>query len=192
MCSIVNDGGNCVVVTSAERAKNCRHKPVWVLSGAMESRYKAYFEVPTLEMLNSRNHMLQGFDRAGVAPHEVDLVMVYDHFASGIIMQYEALGFCEIGEGGPFVVENVGLDDPFPICPDGGNQSYSHPGNPYNFKIIEAVRQMRNEVKDLCPQWQKGLHTYDRNLCRKIRDPKIAAACGPITGRHSFALLAKD
>ena len=192
MCSIVNDGGNCVVVTSAERAKNCRHKPVWVLSGAMESRYKAYFEVPTLEMLNSRNHMLQGFDRAGVAPHEVDLVMVYDHFAGGIIMQYEALGFCEMGEGGPFGVENVGLDDPFPICPDGGNQSYSHPGNPYNFKIIEAVRQMRNEVKDLCPQWQKGLHTYDRNLCRKIRNPKIAAACGPITGRHSFALLAKD
>lgn len=192
MCSIVNDGGNCVVVTSAERAKSCRHEPIWVLSGSMQHRYKAYFEVPTLDMLNSRGHMLHGFARAGVAHDDVDLVMVYDHFASGIVMQYEALGFCEIGEGGPFVMENVGLDDPFPVCPDGGNQSYSHPGNPYNFKIIEAVRQIRNEVKDLCPESAAGVHTYDRSICRKVRDPKIAAACGPLTGRHSFALLAKD
>ena len=192
MCSIVNDGGNCVVVTSAERAKDCKHEPIWVLSGAMESRYKAYFEAPTLEMLDSRTRMLGGFERAGVRHDDVDIVMVYDHFASAIVMQFEALGFCEVGEGGPFVIANVGLDDPFPVCPDGGNQSYSHPGNPYNFKIIEAVRQMRNEVKDLCPDWAKGVHTYDRGICRKIRDPKIAAACGPLTGRHSFALLAKD
>ena len=51
---------------------------------------------------------------------------------------------------------------------------------------------MRNEVKDLCPEWAAGVHTYDRSICRKVRDPKIAASCGPLTGRHSFALLAKD
>jgi acetyl-CoA acetyltransferase len=192
MCSIVNDGGNCVVVTSAERARDCRTPPVWVLSGAMESRYTAYYEAPTLELLEGRPQMLEGFERAGVRHDDVDLVMVYDHFASGIVMQYEALGFCEVGAGGPFVMENIGLDDPFPICPDGGNLAFSHPGNPYNFKIIEAVKQFRGDVRDLCPNGDRGLHTYDRSVCRKLRDPKIAVACGPMTGRHSFAVLARD
>jgi acetyl-CoA acetyltransferase len=132
------------------------------------------------------------FERAGVRHDDVDLVMVYDHFASGIVMQYEALGFCEVGAGGPFVMENIGLDDPFPICPDGGNLAFSHPGNPYNFKIIEAVKQFRGDVRDLCPNGDRGLHTYDRSVCRKLRDPKIAVACGPMTGRHSFAVLARD
>ncbi|MCH8194986.1 MAG: hypothetical protein IIB12_02825, partial [Chloroflexi bacterium] len=50
----------------------------------------------------------------------------------------------------------------------------------------------RGEVNDLCPQSAQGVHTYDRSICRKVRDPKLAACCGPMTGRHSFAILAKD
>ena len=107
-------------------------------------------------------------------------------------MEYEAAGFCEIGEGGPFTTENIGLDDRFPVSPDGGCIGYSHNINPYNFRIIEAVKQFRNYVPDRCPNWQQGEHTYDRSLCRKIRDPRIAVACGPMTGTFSMALLAKD
>ena len=192
MCSIVNDGGNCMVVTSGERARACKRPPVWVLSGAMESRYTAYFEAPSLEMLKGREKMMKAFGRAGVRHEDVDIVMIYDHFASGLIMSFEGLGFCEIGEGGPYIVENIGLDDKHPVCPDGGNLSFSHPGNPYNFKAIEIVRQFRGDVNDLCPQSAEGVHTYDRSICRKVRDPKLAACCGPMTGRHSFAILAKD
>ena len=27
-----------------------------------------------------------------------DLVTTYDHFASGVLMEYEAAGFCEVGD----------------------------------------------------------------------------------------------
>ncbi|HUS62855.1 MAG TPA: hypothetical protein VMY34_11700, partial [Acidimicrobiales bacterium] len=113
-------------------------------------------------------------------------------FASGVPMEYEAAGFCEVGDGGPFCVENIGLDQKFPVSPDGGNLGYSHCINPYNLRIIEAVRQFRNDVPDLCPEAHLGVHTYDRAICRKVRDPKLAVACGPFTGAFSMSILAKD
>jgi hypothetical protein len=47
-------------------------------------------------------------------------------------------------------------------------------------------------VEDLCPSWASGEHTYDRSLCRKVRDPRIAAVAGPMTGVFSFCLLGLD
>lgn len=193
MCSLVNDGASCLVVTSAERARDCRHAPVWVLGGASATYGNSYFEAPSLHRLQSRDLMLDGFRRAGVTHDDTDIVMCYDHFAHGPIMQMEALGFCEVGEGGAYTPAVMGLDGAHPICPDGGNLAYSHPGNPFNFKQIEIVQQFRNHVPDLCPGWRAGVHTYDRAICRKVRDPKLAVGCGPLTdGRHAFVLLAKD
>jgi acetyl-CoA acetyltransferase len=193
MCSLVNDGGSCIVVTSAERAKDCRHPPVWVVGGAAESHGNSYFEAPSLRMLGTRHLMLDGFSRAGVRHDDIDMVMCYDHFAHGPMLQFETLGFCETGEGGAYVPGVIGLDGAHPSSADGGNLAYSHNGVPYNFKQIEIVKQFRNEVEDLCPGWAKGEHTYDRRICRKVRDPKLSVACGPLTdARHAFNILAKD
>jgi acetyl-CoA acetyltransferase len=193
MCSLVNDGGSCIVVTSAERARDCRHPPVWVIGGAAETHGNSYYEAPSLRMLESRPLMIEGFRRAGVAHDDTDIVMCYDHFAHGPILQMEGLGFCEVGEGGAYVPGVMGLDAKHPICPDGGNLAYSHNMVPYNFKQIEVVKQFRGQVEDLCPGWREGVHTYDRKICRAVRDPKLAVGCGPLTdARHAFTLLAKD
>jgi acetyl-CoA acetyltransferase len=191
MCSLVNDGGSCVVVTSGDRARDCRHPPVWLAGGAMEQRYTSYYEVPTLEPLQTRQRMLRAFGRAGIDHTAVDQVSLYDHFATGIIMELEALGFCAVGEGGPFVADQAGFDG-LPLSTDGGCLAHSHPGNPYNMKVIESVRQLRNEIRDLCPGSERGVHTYDRTRCRKVRSPQVAVVAGPMTGVFSFALLVVD
>jgi len=193
MCSLVNDGASCIVVTGAERARDCRHAPVWVLGGAMEYMGNSYYEAPSLALMDGRRRMIEGFARAGIRHDDTDIVMCYDHFAHAPIMQMETLGFCEPGEGGEYALEVMGLDSRHPVCPDGGNLSYSHNMIPYNFKEIEIVRQFRNDVPDLCPGAAQGVHTYDRAICRKVREPKLAVACGPQTEeRHSFVLLARD
>jgi acetyl-CoA acetyltransferase len=192
MCSLVNDGGNAIVMTTGDRAVDCRKEPVWVLGGAQEQRYRTWYDVPTLEPLRSRPRMVRAFAEAGIAHEDVDVVSLYDHFPNGVIMELEAMGFCEVGEGGPFVVGRAGFERGLPISTDGGCQSYSHAVNPYNLRPIEAVRQLRNEVEDLCPSWASGEHTYDRSLCRKVRDPRIAAVAGPMTGVFSFCLLGLD
>jgi acetyl-CoA acetyltransferase len=193
MCSLVNDGASCIVVTGAERARDCRHPPVWVAGGAFETLGSCYFEAPSLRLLERRPAMVEAFARAGVRHDDTDIVMCYDHFAHGPILQMEFLGFCEAGEGGRYVPEVMGLDDRHPICVDGGNLAYSHNGQPHNFKQIEIVKQFRNDVPDLCPGAAHGIHTYDRSICRKVRDPKLAVAAGPLTdGPNAFAILAKD
>ena len=193
MCSIVSDGGNCFVLTTAERARDLKQDPVWVLGGNSQTYYTSYFEAPTLvpnKALPAR--AADAFARAGVRHDDVDMVQIYDHFASGLIMEYEAMGFCEVGEGGAFVAENTGLDEKFPTTTDGGNLAYSHPGNPASFKIVEAVRQFRGDVPDMCPDWQNGNHTYDREVCRAVRDPKIAVTCDALVGAFGFGIVAKD
>lgn len=193
MCSLVNDGASCLVVTSKERARDCRQAPVWVVGGAFETRSNSYYEAPSLDLVDGRGFMIDAFRRAGVRHDDTDIVMCYDHFAHGPIMQMETLGFCEVGDGGRYVPEVMGLDAKHPLCPDGGNLAYSHPMIPYNFKQIEIVNQFRNTVIDRCPDAAQGIHTYDRSICRKVRDPKLAVGCGPLTdGRHAFTLLAKD
>lgn len=193
MCSLVNDGASCIVVTSAERAQDCRHPPVWVLGGAAETHGNSYFEAPSLRMLGTRQLMIDGFARAGVRHDDIDIVMCYDHFAHGPIVQFETLGFCEPGEGGAYVPDAIRLDGAHPSSLDGGNLAYSHNMIPYNFKQIEVVKQFRGEVEDLCPGWREGVHTYDRTICRKVRDPKLSVGCGPLTdARHAFTILAKD
>ena len=193
MCSIVSDGGSCFVLTTAERARDCKHEPVWALGAAAQTFYPSYFEAPTLvpnKVLPTR--MKDAFERAGVRHDDVDLVQIYDHFASGLIMEYEAMGFCEVGEGGAFVAENSGLDDKFPTTTDGGNLSYSHSGMPMNYKVVESVRQFRGDVPNMCPDWQNGNHTYNREVCRAVRDPKMAVTCGALVGAFDFAIIAKD
>lgn len=193
MCSLVNDGASCLVVTGRERARDCKHAPVWVVGGAFETMGNSYYEAPSLALLGGRRRMIEAFHRAGVRHDDTDIVMCYDHFAHGPILQMEALGFCEIGEGGAYVPGVMGLDGAHPICTDGGNLAYSHPMVPYNFKQIEIVRQFRNTILDLCPDASHGIHTYDRSMCRKVRDARLAVGCGPLTdGRHAFTLLAKD
>jgi acetyl-CoA acetyltransferase len=192
MCSLVNDGGNALILSSGERAVDCPKPPVWVLAGAQQQRFRSWYDAPSLDLLQSRPAMLAAFDRAGVGHDDVDFVSLYDHFANGIVMELEAMGFCDIGEGGPFVLDRGGFEGGLPISTDGGCLSFSHAVNPYNLRPIEAVRQLRNEVEDLCPGWAVGEHTYDRRICRKVRSPRIAAVAGPMTGVFSCCLLSID
>lgn len=193
MCSLVNDGGSCVVLTAADRARDCPSPPVWLLGGAIEQRYSTWYNVPTLEMLGTRDRMAAALARCGIRHSDVDLVTVYDHFPIGVLMALECLGFCAVGEGGPFVAGECGLaPGQLPVSPHGGCQAHSHNMVPYNHTIVEVVRQFRNDVPDRCPEVPSGTHTHDPAQCRKVRSPRLGVACGPLTGVFSFAALAPD
>ena len=93
------------------------------------------------------------FRTAGLGPSDVDVAELYDPFSFEIIRQMEALGFCPLGEGGPFVEEgNIAPDGAIPITTDGGTMSFSHAGiNAQQLqRVIRAVQQLRGE----CPTVQ--------------------------------------
>jgi acetyl-CoA acetyltransferase len=89
----------------------------------------------------------RAYDQAGLEPQDLDFVQLYDVNSAEVLRQYEALGFCKQGDGGPFALDTgIGIDGGLPTCTDGGVLSFSHIGwGAPTLKIIEAVRQIRGE-----------------------------------------------
>ena len=66
--------------------------------------------------------------------------------AIGMSFTLENLGFCKVGEGGPFVEStDIGPGGTLPTNTNGGGLSYTHPGMYGMFLVVEAVRQLRGE-----------------------------------------------
>ena len=87
---------------------------------------------------------------AGIRPSDVDVLELYDPFSFEIIRQLEAYGFCDAGEGGPFVAEgNIAPDGAFPVNTDGGLLSYSHAGAvPQHLqRVIRGVLQLQGRCE---------------------------------------------
>ena len=61
---------------------------------------------------------------AGISTADVDVFQCYDAFTINVIMQLEGYGFCDEGEGGPFVTDgNTRLDGRIPTNTGGGQLS---------------------------------------------------------------------
>ena len=88
------------------------------------------------------------FQRAGLSPDDVDICQFYDAFTSMVLLTFEALGFCEKGEAGPFLEGGtMRLDGSLPTNTDGGGLSHCHPGMRGMFLLVEATRQLRGDAK---------------------------------------------
>lgn len=146
-CCLVTDGGGALIVVAAERARDLRRKPVYVL-GAAESHAHHYTPFNTEDWLDTGVAATaeQAFRMAGVQRQDIDVVQIYDHFTIGVLQSLEELGFCPRGEGGAFVADGaLAPGGRFPINTSGGGLSYGHPGMFGMFLAIEAVRQLRGE-----------------------------------------------
>ena len=142
-CCIISDGGGAVIVTSLERAKDLRQKPI-VVRGTGESVAHREIGAPDLTTIAAKQSGEQAFAMAGLTPADMDLATIYDSFTITVLCTLENLGFCKKGEGGAFVENGgVGLGGRLPVNPDGGGLSSNHSGMRGIFLVIEAVRQLR-------------------------------------------------
>jgi acetyl-CoA acetyltransferase len=148
-CCLVTDGGGALIVTSAERAKELRKPPVYLLGTAEAHWHRNISQMPDLTVTAASESGPRAYEMAGVSPEEVDVVMLYDAFTITPILFLEDLGFCEKGEGGPFVEDGrIAPGGELPVNTNGGGLSYNHPGMYGLLLVIEAVRQLRGECGD--------------------------------------------
>ena len=131
------------VVTSLERARDLRQKPITVL-GTGESVAHREIGAPDLMTIAAAQSGAQAFEMAGLTPAEIDFCTIYDSFTITVLATLENLGFCKRGEGGAFVENGgIGLAGRLPVNPDGGGLSSNRSGMRGIFLVIEAVRQLR-------------------------------------------------
>jgi acetyl-CoA acetyltransferase len=147
---LVTDAGGAVVLTRADRAKDCAKKPVYVRGAGEATEHCFVTEMQNIPFSEStRMSGEKAFEMAGVTPSDFDHVMLYDAFSSGPPIMLESLGFCKPGEGVSFF--EPGRSNPggsLPINTNGGGLSYTHSGMYGIFPLIEATRQQRGECGD--------------------------------------------
>ena len=146
-----SDGAVAAVVTSAERARDLRHPPVYIAGsahggmGRWGSAIFTYFQMPDEYFASSGNRPVakRMYEMAGMGPQDVDVALLYDHFSPLVIMQLEDYGFCPVGEGGPFVADgNIRWKGgSIPVNTHGGHLSEAYIIGMTH--IREAVEQLR-------------------------------------------------
>jgi len=145
-CCVVSDGGGAILVTTEERARDLKQRPIFVM-GSSESHSHAHIsQMPDLTVTAAARTGPRAFAEAGITPDDIDMAMIYDSFTITVLLLLEDLGFCDKCEGGAFVQDGrIGLGGQLPINTDGGGLSSNHPGMRGIFLIIEATRQLRGQ-----------------------------------------------
>ena len=145
---LINDGAVCMIITTAERARDAAKPPV-LISGFGSQNSFSHSAIGNFDydfwfdavQASGR----QAYEMAGVGYDDVDALMAYDNFTPTVLFSLEGLGFCPRGEGGRFV-EGGTLQlgkGKLPLNTDGGHLSNSYmQGWALN---VEAVRQIRGE-----------------------------------------------
>lgn len=147
-CSLVSDGGAAVVMTSAERARDLRHKPVYLLGVGEGHTHEHISEARDLTTSSATLAGQRAYTMAGVGPGDMDFAQLYDCFTPTVLLELEDLGFCAKGEGGAFAASGaLGPGGSLPVNTHGGLLSHCHPGNPGSmFALTESVWQLRHDA----------------------------------------------
>ena len=153
-CCLETDGVAAVVLARADRAKDMKNKPVYVM-GVGEGHPDSPMSITQREdmtIFGVKKAAPRAFSMAGVGPEDVDVAELYDCFTFTVINQLEDIGFVKKGEGGPFVESGATrLGGKLPVNTHGGLLSQGHIQGMNH--IAEATKQLRgtagrSQVKD--------------------------------------------
>ncbi|MDE2687003.1 MAG: hypothetical protein OXI16_05820 [Chloroflexota bacterium] len=181
-CCLETDNATCIIVTSAERAKDLRHTPAYIMAvQGRGSKPGGDFHYQYAPITRVAGHYIgpRLFELAGITHDDIDVTGCYDAFTYTTLLQFEDYGFCEKGEGKEYVKSGItDLGGRRPNNTSGGHlcEGYTHGMN----MVIENVRQLRGLVDDYCPNWADGEHSYDyaEGGCRQVRDVNITMNMG--------------
>ncbi|MGH3118842.1 MAG: thiolase C-terminal domain-containing protein [Gaiellales bacterium] len=188
-CCLETDNATCLIVTSAERARDGRARPVYVMGVAGRvSKPRTDFHWAHGPISRVAGYYAKDivFGQAGIGPEDVDVTGSYDAFTFTTMLQLEEYGFCKKGDGGGYVSSGIiELGGRRPNNTAGGHlcEGYTHGMS----MVIENVRQLRGTADDYCPRAAEGVHTHDYapGRCRQVKDAEIAMNLGwamPPTG----------
>ncbi|MBO8196542.1 lipid-transfer protein [Streptomyces oryzae] len=149
-CCQETDGGQALVVTSAERARDLPHRTALIAAAAQgagraQEQMTSFYRDGLTGLPEMGVVARQLWRTSGLEPEDIDVAVLYDHFTPYVLMQLEEFGFCARGEGADFVAAET-----LPLNTHGGQlgEAYLHGMN----GIAEAVRQLRgtavNQVDD--------------------------------------------
>jgi acetyl-CoA acetyltransferase len=145
-CDVPCDCAVAVIVSAIDTAKDLRQRPVLVEAVGTQITERPSWDQGSL----IHEPMVEGpakslWERTTMRPADVDVAEIYDGFSFNCLSWIEALGFCGVGEGGPFIEggQRIALDGELPLNTAGGQLSAGRLHG-YGF-LYEAVVQLRGD-----------------------------------------------
>lgn len=162
-CCQESDGGVAIVVTSLDRAKDGKNKPVHIVGACQSIPYNNevisnYYHDDLAHMAEAEGTARRLWAQTGLKPSDMQAAMLYDAFTPQVFKQLEAFGFCKPGEASDFVKDgHIEIGGSLPVNTNGGliGEAYIHGMN----NIVEAVRQIRGQSYNQVPDAQRVLIT---------------------------------
>jgi acetyl-CoA acetyltransferase len=148
-CDVPCDGAVAVVVSARDAAGDRPRPPVLVESVGTAISDRLSWDQGTLthepQVFGPAAHL---WARSSLTPADVDVAQIYDGFTFNCLSWLEALGYCEVGEGGPWLEggKRIALDGELPVNTGGGQLSA---GRLHGFGLVhEAILQLRGDGGD--------------------------------------------
>lgn len=168
---LITDGGVCVLLASADLARDLVEQPVYLRSWGRQD---------SLRMMENEDHLLiphmksvatQVRERGGIHPEDVNALYVQDAHSPAILLTLENYGFCGEGEALDFIQDGrISVQGSLPVNSSGGQLSEGYMLGWLHH--VELFHQLRGECGE-----------------RQIPDCAIAQFCGT-GGFREFACAA--
>ena len=171
-CVMPCAGAEAFLLMTEERARRLGLPAVRVL-GTIE-RHNAWPEDPIQVRGGWALDREELYAQAGVGPHDMDLIELYDDYPVILAMQLEDLGFCAKGEAPRLIRDNsFTVEGTLPLNTSGGQLSVGQAGAAGgHLGLVEAIRQLTDRPLGAAVAAARhalvsgfGMINYDRGLC---------------------------
>lgn len=148
-CCPMTDGSAGVILVPAEDVKKYTDTPMYPIGSGQYAIGNVINNLASLtEWIPLKRSAEEAWRTAKITKEDVDFAEVHDCFTISEIMEYEGLGFCEVGQGGKFIEEGEPyIGGKIPVNPSGGIMGCGHPlGATSIYHTIEILKQFRGSV----------------------------------------------
>jgi acetyl-CoA acetyltransferase len=168
-CDVPIDGSVAVVVSRADYASDCPHRPVRVEAIGGSDGAGGWFHRDDYPKMAMSDAAAQMWSRTELTPADLGVAELYDGFTYLTIAWLEALGICGDGEAGPFVEggTRIARDGALPLNTYGGQLSA---GRMHGYWALhEGILQLRGEAGE-------------RQVSKRPEVGVVSVGGGPVAG----------
>ncbi len=149
-CSLVSDGAAVLVLADAETAATMQ-RAIGFRTRVQANDIMALSRRDVLEFRGARMAWAKALEQAGLTLDDLSLVETHDCFTIAEMLEYEAMGLAEAGQGHRVIRDGVThKTGRLPVNPSGGLKSKGHPIGATGVSMhVMAAMQLMNEAGDM-------------------------------------------
>ncbi|MDS0859641.1 acetyl-CoA acetyltransferase [Burkholderia pseudomultivorans] len=149
-CSLISDGAAALVIAAPEAASTAR-RSIEFRSAVQVSDFLPLSKRDRTEFSGARQAWSKGLKEADVTLDDLSLVETHDCFTIAELLEYEAMGLAEKGQGARVILDGVtAKTGRLPVNPSGGLKSKGHPIGASGVSMhVMAAMQLAGEAGDM-------------------------------------------